>query len=213
METKKERSISEIIINNNDKIPKNKFNEIVSVSGLYLIFLPLAFGPFDIKQIIGITDILSVLYATLLGFIIAGYTIFTTAGNPRFLSEIWKHVDSRSGLPLLKIHLVVFIKLFAVVFASMIVAVFHSFIFRLFPNSALLTLGKELEVVIQMISLGLIGISMTATAIQLKIFMFNLYDLTITQVRFLVIDEKYNDSNDGILQKISKCLDILNSSK
>ena len=95
----------------------------------------------------------------------------------------------------------------------MIVAVFHSFIFRLFPNSALLTLGKELEVVIQMISLGLIGISMTATAIQLKIFMFNLYDLTITQVRFLVIDEKYNDSNDGILQKISKCLDILNSSK
>jgi len=188
-----EKSLLELWSKTLPKIPKNRFNSWVSSSGLLFGVVPFVIGPIDkyVSQFLPYSDLLAMVYAGLLGFIIAGYAIFTTAGNPKFLLEIWKHKDERSGLPLLKLHLLVFVRLFIVVFISMLIVLFQSLAFRVWPSLASqVQLSDRLHCFIQATSLGSIGWTVTASSIQLKTLIFNLYDLTITQVQFLAIDEE-----------------------
>jgi hypothetical protein len=187
-----EKSLLELWSKTLPKIPKNRFNSWVSMLGLLFGVLPFVIGPIEkfVAQFQPYTDLLATVYAGLLGFIIAGYAIFTTAGNPKFLLEIWKHTDKRSGLPLLKLHLLVFVRLFIVVFVSMLIVLLQSLLFRMWPSfSGQVQLSDRIINLIQALSLGSIGWTVTASSVQLKTLIFNLYDLTITQVQFLQIEE------------------------
>lgn len=186
-----EKSLLEIWSKSLPKIPKNRFNCWASVSGLLLGVFPFAVGPINnyIDRFQTYTDLLSTVYAGLLGFILAGYAIFTTAGNPKFLLAVWKHKDTKSGVPLLKLHLFVFVRLFIVVFISMLVVIGQSLAFRLWPTLEIqVQLSNKLRIVGQGISCATIGWTITATSIQLKTLIYNLYNLTLTQVQFLEID-------------------------
>lgn len=186
-----EKSLLELWAKTIPKIPKNRFNFWASMIGLLFGLAPVVLGQINnfISQLQPYSDLLAQVYSGLLGFIIAGYAIFTTAGNPKFLVEIWKHIDERSKLPLLKLHLLVFVRLFLVVFCSLLIVLIQSLLFRLWPTvSPQVQLSDRLVIFIQSISLAAIGWSVTATAVQLKTLIFNLYDLTLTQVKFLQID-------------------------
>ena len=196
----KEKSLLEIWSKALPKIPKNRFNTWASISGSTVASIPLIFGPISgfISLFRPYTDLLAAVYAGLLGFIIAGYAIFTTAGNPKFLLEIWKHIDERSGLPLLKLHLLVFIKLFITVFVSLILVLLQSMLFRLWPVILKqIQISEWFRIFLQVSSLGIIGWTITASAVQLKTLIFNLYDLTLTQVQFLEIEETSSNSKSS----------------
>lgn len=186
-----EKSLSEIWSKTLLRVPKSRFNNLVSLVGVALGAFPLIVGP--VKSFSGTfqsaADLLVGAYAGLLGFIIAGYAIFTTAGNPKFLVEIWKHIDSRSGLPLLKLHLLVFVRLFLVVFFALFISISVSFAFRLWPTlSEKVAFAPSLRLCLQAVVLSTLGWTISATAVQLKTLIFNLYDLTLTQVKFLEIE-------------------------
>ena len=186
-----EKSLLEIWSKTIPKIPKNRFNTWASLSGVSFGIMPFIFGP--IAGFVGLlqpyTDLLSQIYASLLGFIIAGYAIFTSVGNPKFLVELWKHTEKRSGLPLLKLHLLVFVRLFIVVFAALIFSMAHSTLSRLWPTvMGEIQISTKIRTFGQAFSMGVLGWTLTATAIQLKTLIFNLYDLTLMQVQFLQVD-------------------------
>ena len=187
----KEKSLLELWSKTIPKIPKNRFNTWMSRAGLLFGIIPMISGPIGnfVALFQPYSDLLSTVYAGLLGFIIAGYAIFTTAGNPKFLLEIWRHIEPRSGLPLLKLHLLVFVRLFIVVFFALLIVLIQSLLFRIWPGvSTQIQLSGRLTIFIQCLSLAATGWSVSAAAVQLKTLIFNLYDLTITQVQFLGID-------------------------
>jgi hypothetical protein len=189
----KEKSLLEIWSKTLQRLPKNRFNLVVSKLGLVLGLIPIFFGPLNrFSEILSsVSSELIVVYSSLLGFVIAGYTIFTTMGQPKFLVSMWKHIDSGTQLPLFKLHLLVFVKLFLALFWSLIIVICISISVK-FQHilASHITLSERLNVCLQSGLLALIGWSLSAVAIHIKVLIFNLYDLTLTQVRFLEIDQE-----------------------
>jgi hypothetical protein len=188
-----EKSLLEIWSKALPRLPKNRFNTVASFVGILLGVVPVIFGSVGQFRslLLPYVEFLATIYATLLGFIIAGYAIFTTSANPAFLLAIWKHEDSKAKMPLLKLHLLIYVRLFIAVFVNLFAMMALSAVFRLWPTiAAQITLSDRVSLATQAIVLGIVGLSISVVAVQLKALIFNLYDLTITQVRFLEINEK-----------------------
>ncbi|RYZ91204.1 MAG: hypothetical protein EOP04_01400 [Proteobacteria bacterium] len=183
-----EKSLLEIFCKTIPQLPKNKFNSFVGWSGVLLLFIPAICGPSPdfLKTIAGFTDLLSQIYAGILGFIIAGYAIFTSSSNPHFLVEIWRYEEPKSKMPLLKVHLLVYVRLFVAIFLSLIGVLAISLTSRLWPMlSPHVQISDDLARAIQSLIAAILGLSMTQVCIHTKVLIFNLYDLTITQVKYI----------------------------
>lgn len=170
------------------KIPTNHFNNIVGLSGLLLGLYPLYFGPISgfAKDWAEFSGLMTQVYASLLGFIIAGYTVFVTSANPDFLVGLWRHHDEEANCPLLKLHLLVYMKLFlsifsGTVFFSLIVIAYKIWV----PLRSDFDLSPRLIVFLQTSIAAITGWRLTSAAIQVKAMIFNLYSLTITQTIYL----------------------------
>ena len=189
----KEKSLLEIWSKTLPRLPKNRFNLVVSKLGLALGLIPIFFGPSSrFSEILSsISSELIIVYSSLLGFVIAGYTIFTTLGQPKFFVSMWKHKDSRTQLPLFQLHLLVFVKLFLALFWSLMTMICLSIGVK-FQHilASHIALSAHRNISLQSGLLALIGWSLSAVAIHIKVLIFNLYDLTLTQVRFLEIDQE-----------------------
>ena len=188
-----EKSLLEIWSKTFPKLPHNRFNTWAALSGFLLLLIPLIFGPIpEFKNLmLPFVELLATVYGSLLGFIIAGYAIFTSASNPKFILQIWKHVDSKSQLPLLKLHLLVYVRLFLSLFLSLGCVVVMALTLRIWPFITLhVSISERLRLALQCISMALIGWSITNSSVQIKAMIFNLYNLILTQVRFLEIDDK-----------------------
>lgn len=188
-----EKSILEIWSKTLPRLPRNRFNSFASLSGILIGALPLAIGPFSnfSSTYQPLNDLLVATYASLLGFVIAGYAIFTSSSNPVFSLELWKFVESKSKMPLLKVHLLVFIRLFIVVFIALFILLGLSLFFRIRQSTLPhLSMSNSFRALLQGVTIAFMGWSITAVAVQLKILIFNLYDLTLTQARFLEIQSR-----------------------
>lgn len=188
-----EKSLLEIWAKTFPLLPKNRLNTALSLAGLVLALLPLICGRISdfVRTVLPTTELLANVYAGLLGFIIAGYAIFTTAGNPQFLLDIWQHKNKKTGLPLLKLHLLVFVRLFITVFVALLLMLALGVSLRLwFHVSPHLRPSDSIVIAGQVFVLGFIGWSISATSVQLKVLIFNLYHLTLTQVRYLEMEQR-----------------------
>ena len=193
-----EKSLIELWSKAFQKIPKNRFNTYAGASGLILGLIPLWFGPIAgfAKEWSDLAALLVQVFASLLGFIIAGYTIFVTSANPNFVVAFWRHINDHSGFPLLKLHLVVYMRLFfsmftATLFFGSIVVSYKIWGFV----RAEVTLSPRMINFIQIMITSLSGWMITLSAVQIKAMIFNLYDLTITQAQFLEMSDA-KDEND-----------------
>lgn len=191
-----EKSLFELWSEAFSKIPKNGFNDIASISGLMLGIIPAWFGPLNdfSKEWSEFAALMVQVFSSLLGFIIAGYTIFVSSANPNFVAAFWRHKDTESGFPLLKLHLVVYMKLFFIMFSATLFfgSVVIAYKFWLFVRGDL-QLTTRLVVFLQIIISSLSGWMITMSAVQIKAMIFNLYDLAITQAQYLDITEKKSD--------------------
>ena len=189
----KEKNLTEIWSKTFPKLATHRENFYLNFSGLLLGLVPFIFG--EVSDFASfITDSASMLgqvYSGLLGFILAGYTIFASATNPRFLLAIWEYrSEENSNLPLLKVHALVFMRMFITLFLSLLLCLVL-FLFAKLNSSIkpMILLHSSIFVFGQAVVLSLVGVTVSGTLTQLKILIFNIYDLVMTQAEFAKIDE------------------------
>lgn len=188
-----EKSLLEIWSKGLPKLPKNNFNRYVSFSGLLLGLLPVVFG-----QVINFTSIINSLsnvsaqvIGGILGFMIAAFTIFASASNPKYLLEMWRFTPDNSTIPLLKMHMLNFVRCFIYLFLALVYFMVLILLTHFWPTIAKqMTLSSKLVISIQAIVLSLLGFFLITMFVQLKSLIFNLYDLTINHVKFNEADSK-----------------------
>jgi hypothetical protein len=188
-----EKGFLDLWLNAFSKIPKNRINTFFGFSGIILGVFPHVFGPIPNfgKDWSDFAALMVQVFASLLGFIIAGYTIFSTSANPEFIVAFWRHVDKKSEVPLFKLHLIVYMRLFLCIFTG---TIFFGGIVLSYKIWILLradlTFSSRGLVLIQTIIAAATGWQLTSAAVQVKAMIFNLYDLTITQASYLEIADR-----------------------
>lgn len=183
-----EKSLLDLWSNAFQKIPKNRINSLLGFSGILLGAFPLFLGPI-VKFGQNWTDLSTLMlqvFGSLLGFIIAGYTIFVTSANPNFVVAFWRHIDSEADMPILKLHLVVYMKLFFIIFSG---TCFFAFIVIGYKAWSFVApeviISIKLMTALQSIIMAITGWFLTMSAVQVKAMIFNLYHLTLTQAQYL----------------------------
>jgi hypothetical protein len=198
-----EKSLFEIWSKSIPRLPKNRFNSFCTWAGALLGLMPFVFGPIhSFWSTLGpFADVLVQVEASLLGFIIAGYAVFASTSNPKFFVAMLEMQDG-TGLNLLQLHFVNFIRTFLHVFMGLIFAIGLSLATRFAPLvMSQVSVSDRLIPWVQATVLVGLGLAITATLVQLKSLIYNLYDLTITHVRFAKViqdseaDAMANSSN------------------
>ena len=130
--------------------------------------------------------------AAVLGFLVAGFTIFATLSKPSLLSNMARITDERSGVSYLKSSFYVFFETFGwyLGFAacSVVIAVFGkkgvpiSFAASLLPAFA----HALMTTVIARSTMFVVGIWLIWLVLELKSFMFNLYHVVVMSIRWTI---------------------------
>jgi len=193
-----ESSVSDIWSNSFALIPKNSFNFYFSKIGILLGLLPLINGPladFHIEWNPFVSLMLQV-YASLLGFIIAGYTLFIASPHPKFQLAYWRHQSK--GVSLLRLHFLIYMKLFLTVFIGTILFGLLAILFQIWTTlGGLIVVSDKISIVVQVILLSSIGWSMSGAAVQMKVMIFNLYSFSMTQMQFIDATESCESTEAG----------------
>lgn len=130
------------------------------------------------------------IWAGLLGFVIAGYTIFTTM-NPHFMLVLGKIEESHSKFSHLKVRLLVFTQLFITMFVGLVCFIAIYLFSLVYPLYHIVVPGQIKLVGCVMLG-ALLGGSLTSGLTEIKILIFNLYDLTLTQVEMQKLQEPFS---------------------
>ena len=189
METEN-KSLLQLWRNNIPKLRKDSRNTLVILIGAAAFCLALPFsGTHDFTSTLsGFCATLAGIWASILGFVIAGFAIFT-AMSPDFLLALWKYKESHSKLPHLEVRLLIFIKLFVSLMFGLFVFMFIYFIAIFFPDP-LRDMGMTSKTVLKGVAGILLGYSVASAIVELKSLIFNLYDMAITQAKKFEIDEQ-----------------------
>ncbi|HEV2292240.1 MAG TPA: hypothetical protein VGR35_00195 [Tepidisphaeraceae bacterium] len=129
--------------------------------------------------------------AQILGFLVAGFTIFATLSKPAMLASMAAHQEKKSGLSYLKYNFFVFFETFGwyVGFAGLCV------IILLFgaPGGAVTQLSRALgsfrhpfEVLLTRGCTVVVAVWFVLLCLELKSFVFNIYHVVMTSIRWTV---------------------------
>jgi len=173
-----------------------KDSKFVLYSTGAVFFLSLAYalatpldGPVLADRVRGWSDFGLNFAAALLGFLIAGFTIFATLSKPELFIEMAKRTEKATGLSYLKSHFFNFMKTFAVYFFF----VCTCFLIKFFaaqdgPLSVLIahlpTYPTESKRLLAQIGLVFIGTSFFYLIVLLQEFIFNVYHAVMTSLRW-----------------------------
>jgi hypothetical protein len=190
-----ERSIWEIWRTSLPKLRPNRINDGLRMSGPVVgAALGLTLGPPEnFSLVVGqIAATLTGVWAGLLGFVIAGFAIFTQALDPGFMSALWKLDDEYSGFPHLKVRLLVFVQLFVYLFFGLFILIFI-YLLASSCSAYFLHLPPWSKTTLKVTSMAGIGFAISTCFVELKALIFNLYSMTLTQAQKLTVDEKRGD--------------------
>ncbi|MBK1860027.1 hypothetical protein [Cerasicoccus arenae] len=172
------------------KIPESKFNWISSLGVFFAIFIIEYFSFSDEESLrTQVEDYLWMGFTvsfTLIGLLIAGFTIFSTVGKPELFLAMAEVKEPRTGLPKLKYNYFIFIRVFCNYFSFLIVLLFlgmisgkngfieNAFDF-LYPDT------NAIEWYYKLCSVLVVGI-FYVMVVQLKSFVFNIYHSVMTSL-------------------------------
>ena len=125
---------------------------------------------------------------TVIGFLIAGFTIFATLSKPKMMLAMMDHINKSTGLPTLKYNFFAFMK----VFIAYISALFFYISIMLFGQqgglvSNLVNLFPEsdcIKYVLINIIYSLVGCTFIYLTLMLKTFIFNIYAIVMNMLRW-----------------------------
>jgi hypothetical protein len=128
--------------------------------------------------------------ATILGFPIAGFTIFSTLTAPELLAQMAVLIEKKSGLTYLKYNFFVFFETFGwyVGFAGLcvIVLVFGAGggPISLLTHSLPANLENGVRQIIVRVTVLVVSVWFVQLCLELESFVFNIYHVVMTSVRF-----------------------------
>lgn len=176
-------------------------------SFLFLLLLSTLFGAIGYAVVnskaqedffVELFSILTNVYASLLGFAIAGYALFAVLGESRYLNAIMAHrVREKYGsMPLLKIHLLCLVKFLVALGIGLIVfltALILAYIHR-YTDLRLFTLNQLFINELGTFSGMLIGFCIGIGIVEAKSFIFNIYNIALTHAFFYYQEAADDDS-------------------
>lgn len=123
-----------------------------------------------------------------IGPLIAGFTIFATLSKPDMMIAMMGHINKKTGLPVLKYNLMAFMK----VFISFISFTFLYFAIMLFGQSHGLIVGflnilpysEAIKKYTSLFAYILTGTSIIYLLLTIKTFIFNIYAIVMTSIRW-----------------------------
>ena len=125
---------------------------------------------------------------TILGFLIAGFTIFSTLSKPRMMLAMMDHTNQETGLPTLKYNFFAFMKVFIAYIALLLlytlILIFGqsgglvSNVIDYLPNS------DCVRTVIINFGYAIVGSSFFYLLLLLKSFVFNIYAIVMNMLRW-----------------------------
>lgn len=133
---------------------------------------------------------------TVLGFLIAGFTIFATLSKPGMLLRMMEIEHKESGLPYLKYNFIAFMRIF--IYYIVIIFFYMSIILLGNKNGIVSVIVSYLPKApfvkdnIIKISYVAIGTSLIYLILLLKTFIFNIYSIVMNQLRW----ESYNGKDE-----------------
>ena len=174
------------------RIPTNKFNLLCTLALLALVifqFCILKEPAVDkLKDVRDLSTFGMTTAVTVLGFLIAGFTIFATISQPEMLVAMSRIVEKKSGLSYLKFNFFIFIRVFIYYLA-----------YSLFCLSVL-TFGVKGGLVHELIKLSpisqsirewllgfayvVLNVGLFFLLFQLKSFIFNVHHCVMTAIRW-----------------------------
>jgi hypothetical protein len=120
-----EKSLWQIYRQCVQKLPPSKFNVLATGATFLFLLLDVAYFPEEFASRIKLTRSLAEMGMgfgpTVLGFLIAGFTIFSTLSKPELFRRMYDRVHNESGLSFLKVNFFTFAEVF-VVFSAFTVA-------------------------------------------------------------------------------------------
>lgn len=150
---------------------------------------------------------------TTLGFLIAGFTIFATLSKPEMMISMMLHINKESGLPTLKYNFMAFMK------------VFISFIFFTFLYLFIILFGQQnglisnvatvlscsifIKELFLKIFYVIVGLSLIYLVLIIKTFIFNIYAIVMTSIRWEYEKAAKAENDALILNKQDKASDNL----
>jgi hypothetical protein len=100
------------------KLPPSRFNVLATISVFLILIFDASFFPenffYRLELIRSICDLGLGFGTTILGFLIAGFTIFSTLSKPELFKKMYETVHNKSGLSYLKINFFTFAEVFVV---------------------------------------------------------------------------------------------------
>ncbi len=184
------------------KIPGSRFNNCVAVvSAIILSFY--AFTSTEpqadlVERVLKWSEFGFSSALNILAFLLAGFTVFATITRQDLMIALADHTHEQSGLSYLKYNLFLFYRVFVYLLAF---AFFCICIYVFCPKNGAATLivGKHLsEAVKQMIvkvGIVLIGSGFVAMLLELQSFVFNIYHVVMTSIRWSA--EEFDDQNNA----------------
>lgn len=125
---------------------------------------------------------------TILGFLIAGFTIFSTLSKPKMMLAMMDHINKETGLPTLKYNFFAFMKVFIAYIAFLL---FYAFILLFGQSGGLLSNIVQyvpnsdcVKSVVVNIAYAITGSSFVYLLLLLKSFVFNIYAIVMNMLRW-----------------------------
>ncbi len=186
-------------------IPDNRFNWLVGIISL-LFFLCYVTISGDIK---GMHELLLKLAeigfnsaVTLLGFLIAGFTIFGSLAKPELLLTMLKHTHKKSGLSYLKYNFFTIIRTFIY---FLIFAAFQLIIIAIGQRNGIIAELVKYYPFLQPVAGLAIRSCLVASAVlwvavflELKSFVYNVHHFVFTMVKFEAVN--HNEKLDVVVK-------------
>lgn len=180
------------------RIRSSRFNTIATIITIIVLSIYSFYFQSDIASLLGETRMLANLTlnlsATILGFLIAGFTIFATLSKPRMLLKMMEVVHKPTGMKFLKYNFVAFMRIFIYYLAIMSISIVmvlvgnkNGMAYRYamcFPEGIMISCN------LIKIAYVIIGTSLTLMVLLLKTFIFNIYSIVMNQLRWAEFEDE-----------------------
>jgi len=180
------------IYNKSRRIPFNSFNFWSTIIVVVMVAIQYCLLDISITEKLKLVREFSVMAVgittTVLGFLLAGFTIFATISQPDMLVAMSQHREQKSGLSFLKYNFFIFMRVFIYYMAY---AVFCVFILIFAIKGGVIHYLVNISPISHEIIEWLVGFSyvvlyggMFFLLMQLKSFIYNVYHSVMTAIRW-----------------------------
>ena len=175
------------------KLPRSRTNELlVGFATVVVAVMPMCWldQTNRLEKILSLYDLLSQVMGTIVGFSIAGFTIYISAYNPKFVVRMWNFEDKESGFSMYKAHILNFVALLIYSTLAFAFTVTVSFLLRFIDHGYLSSVKRDIWMICtQLLCFGATGFLISSLLVQIKSSIYNLYNLAMTQTTVLAMEE------------------------